>query len=132
MRTEQDQARCYEVAKTINEQLLWSIDMPTYFSWGVSKKMFTFWNDMPSLMLRVSGAIHKGWVVVSLNEGADTYEVRLLNVRQEEKAVYTDIYADQVGSFIDDKIERPVGMSYKEYHEIAMKDSEKKMAMASW
>lgn len=132
MRTEQDQARCYEVAKTINEQLFWSIDMPTYFSWGVSKKMFTFWNDMPSLMLRVSGAIHKGWVVVSLNEGADTYEVRLLNVRQEEKAVYTDIYADQVGSFIDDKIERPVGMSYEEYREIAMKDSEKKMAMASW
>lgn len=106
--------------------------MPTYFSWGVSKTMFTFWKDMPSLMLRVSGAIHKGWVVISLNEGADTYEVRLLNVRQEEKAVYTDIYADQVGSFIDGKIERPVGMSDEEYHEIAMKDSEKKMAMASW
>lgn len=128
MRTEQDRERCYQVAKTINEQLFWSIDMPTYFSWGVSKKMFTFWNDMPSLMLRVSGAIHKGWVVVSLNEGSDTYEVRLLNVQKEEKAVYTDIYADEVGSFIDGKIERPVGMSDKEYHEIAMKDSQMKMA----
>ena len=132
MRTAAENQRCYEVAKTINEQLLWSIDMPTYFSWGVSKKVFTFWNDMPSLMLRVSGAIHKGWVVVSLNEGADTYEVRLLNVQKEEKAVYTDIYADEVGSFIDGKIERPVGMSDEKYHEIAMKDSEKKMALEIW
>ena len=128
MRTQQETERCYQVAKTINEQLFWSIDKWTYFSWEVSKKLFTFWNDMPSLMLRVSGAIHKGWVVVSLNEGYDTYEVRLLNVRQEEKAVYTDIYADQVGSFIDGKIERPVGMSDEKYHEIAMKDSQMKMA----
>ena len=132
MRTEQDRERCYQVAKTINEQLLWSIDMPTYFSWGVSKKVFTYWKDMPSLMLRVSGAIHKEWVVVSLNEGTDTYEVRLLNVKQEEKAVYTDIYADEVGSFIDSKIERPVGVSDDEYYEMAMKDSEKKMALETW
>lgn len=132
MKTEQDRERCYQVAKTINEQLLWSIDMSTYFSWGVSKKVFTYWKDMPSLMLRVSGAIHKGWVVVSLNEGSDTYEVRLLNVKQEEKAVYTDIYADEVGSFIDSKIERPVGVSDDEYYEMAMKDSEKKMAMETW
>ena len=128
MRTEQDRERCYQVAKTINEQLFWSIDMPTYWSWGVSKKMFTFWEDMPSLMLRVSGAIHKGWVVVSLNEGTDTYEVRLLNVKQEEKAKYEDVYCDNLGSFIDDKVERPVGMSDEKYHEIAMKDSQMKMA----
>ena len=128
MRTEQDRERCYQVAKAINEQLFWSIDMPTYFSWGVSKTMFTFWKDMPSLMLRVSGAIHKGWVVVSLNEGSDTYEVRLLNVKQEEKAKYEDVYCDELSSFIDGKIERPVGMSDEEYHEIAMRDSQIKMA----
>ena len=86
MRTAEQNQRCYEIAKTINEQLFWSIDKWTYFSWGVSKKVFTFYNDMPSLMMRVSGAIHKGWVVISLNEGSDTYEVRLLNVRKEEKA----------------------------------------------
>lgn len=128
MRTESERERCYQITKTINEQLFWSIDKTIYWSWGVSKKMFTFYNEMPSLMLRVSGAIHKGWVVVSLNEGSDTYEVRLLNVKKEEKAVYTDVYCDELGSFIDDKVERPAHMSDEEYDKIAMEDSRLKMA----
>lgn len=89
--------------------------------------MFTFYNEMPSLMLRVSSAIHKGWVVVSLNEGSDTYEVRLLNVKKEEKAVYTDVYCDELGSFIDDKVERPVHMTDEEYEKIVMEDTRLKM-----
>lgn len=128
MRTESERERCFQIAKTINEQLFWSIDRTVYWSWGVSKKMFTFYNEMPSLMLRVSGAIHKGWVVVSLNEGSDTYEVRLLNVKKEVKAVYTDVYCDELGSFIDDKVERPVHLSDEEYDKIAMEDSRLKMA----
>lgn len=128
MRTEQDRERCYQIAKTINEQLFWSIDLPTFWSWGVSKKVFTFYNDMPSLKLRVSGLVHKGWVVVSLNEGRDTYDVRLLNVKEEEKAVYEDVYADVLGSFIDDKIERPVSMTTDEYGRLAERDSKMKMA----
>lgn len=132
MRTEQEKERCYEIAKTINEQLFWSIDHITYFSWGVSKKVFTFYNEMPSLMLRVSGAIYKGWVVVSLNEGLDTYEVRLLDVSKNEKAVYEDVYCDELGSFIDSLIERPAGMSDEQYHKIAMEDSEMKLALQTW
>ena len=132
MRTEEDRQRCYEIAKTINEQLFWSIDKWTYFSWGVSTKLITFWNEMPSLMLKVSGAIHKGWVVISLNEGADTYEVRLLNNKKEEKAKYEDIYCDQLGSFVDGKIERAPAMTDDEYKKIAMADIRKKMAVASW
>lgn len=132
MSTEQEQARCYEVAKTINEQLFWSIDVPTYWSWGVSKKVFTYHNDMPSLMMRVSGVIHKGWVVISLNEATDSYEVRLLNVSKDEKAKYEDIYCDQLGSFIDGLIERAPGMSNKEYGKLAKADSEKKMAMSEF
>ena len=128
MRTAEDNQRCYEIAKTINEQLFWSIDKWTYFSWGVSKKMFTFWDEMPSLMLRVSGAIHKGWVVVSLNEGSDTYEVRLLNTKKEEKAKYEDIYCDNLGSFIDGKIEKAPEVTDEQYYKIAMEDSRRKMA----
>lgn len=132
MKTEQDRERCYQVAKTINEQLFWSIDKWTYFSWGVSAKMITFWEEMPSLMMKVSGAVHKGWVVISLNEGADAYEVRLLNNKKEEKAKYEDIYCDQLGSFIDSLVERPSGISDQEYAKIAMADTEKKMALATW
>ena len=130
MRTAEQNQRCYEIAKTINEQLFWSIDKWTYFSWGVSKKVFTFYNDMPSLMMRVSGAIHKGWVVISLNEGSDTYEVRLLNVRKEEKAKYEDIYCDQLGEFIDGLIEKSPSMTEDEYRKVATRDSMRKMFVA--
>ena len=41
---------------------------------------------------------------------------------------YEDVYCDELSSFIDGKIERPVGMSDEEYHEIAMRDSQIKMA----
>ena len=132
MRTEQERARCYDVAKTINEQLFWSINKCTYFSWGVSEKRVTFHKEMPSLMMKVSGAIHKGWVVISLNEGADVYEVRLLNNKMDEVAVYDEVYCDVLGSFIDGKIERPVGMTDEQYHKIAMEDSSKKMALQTW
>ena len=132
MRTAAENQRCYEVAKTINEQLFWSIDVPTYWSWGVSKKLFTYYNYMPSLMMRVSGVIHKGWVVISLNEASDAYEVRLLNVSKEEKAKYEDIYCDNLGSFIDGLIEKAPGQSMEEYGKLAKADSDKKMAMAEF
>ena len=130
MRTEQDRERCYEIAKTINEQLFWSIDKWTYFSWGVSKKLFTYFKEMPSLMMRVSGALHKGWVVISLNEGSDTYEVRLFNVKKEEKAKYEDIYCDQLGEFIDGLIERSPSMTNEQYAKVAFEDSARKMCVA--
>ena len=132
MRTAAETQRCYELAKTINEQLFWSIDVPTYWSWGVSKKVVTYYDDMPSLMMRVSGVIHKGWVVISLNEATDSYEVRLLNVSKEEKAKYEDIYCDQLGSFIDGLIEKTPGQSMEEYGKLAKADSEKKMAMSEF
>lgn len=127
MKTEQERERCYQVAKTISNQLFWSIDIPTYWSWGVSSKVYTFYNGMPSLKMRVSGLVHKGWVVVSLNEGRDTYDVRLLDVKNEEKAVYEDIYADCLGKFLDDKIEKPVSMSEEQYAKLAEIDSKIKM-----
>lgn len=130
MRTQQETERCYQVAKTINEQLFWSIDKWTYFSWGVSKKLFTYFKEMPSLMMRVSGALHKGWVVISLNEGSDTYEVRLFNVKKEEKAKYEDIYCDQLGEFIDGLIERSPSMTDEQYAKVAMEDSARKMCVA--
>ena len=45
---------------------------------------------------------------------------------------YDDIYCDQLGSFIDSLIERPSGISDQEYAKIAMADTEKKMALATW
>lgn len=116
------------VAKTINEQLSWSIDKWVYFSWGVRKKVAMVYNNMPTLALRVSGAIHKGWVYISLDEGSDTYEIALLNVAQDKvKKVVKDVYCENVGSIVDGLIERAPEMSAEEYKKKAFADSEKKM-----
>lgn len=116
------------VAKTIMEQLFWSSDKMTYFSWGVSRKVALVYNDMPTLALRVSGVLHKGWVYISLNEGMDVYEVRLLNVSKNEvKKTIEEVYCDNLGSVIDGIVERAPGLTDDQYIKKALADSAKKM-----
>ena len=123
-----DKEYVMSVANTILKQLFWSIDKWTYLSWGVSKRVAMVCNDMPTLALRVSGLVHKGWVYISLNEGSDTYEVRLLNVGQDKvKTVLEDIYCDNLGTVIGSLIEKPIGMDDKTYRHKALKDSERKI-----
>ena len=118
------------VAKTIQEQLFWSIDKWTYFSWGVSRKVAMVYNDMPTLAIRVSGLRHKGWVFISLNEGMDCYEVRLLNVAQNKvKKTLEEVYCDNLGEVVDGLVERDPGLSDEQYSKRAMADSARKMGM---
>lgn len=131
MRTREEIERCGAIAQEAHRQLFWSIDKWTYFSWGVSKRQYVFYNDMPSLMMRVSGVIHKGWVIVSLDEGSDTYTVTLQSVRKEVKKVVEDVYADTLGSLIDSLVERAEGLSDDEYSSKAMADSERKWNQAN-
>ena len=93
----------------------------------MAKKNYTFYKNMPSLMLKVSGAIHKGYVIISLDESSDTYIITLMDNKKEPVASYDDIYCDSVGSKIDELIERPAGMNDKEYKKVALKDSMEKM-----
>ena len=116
-----------EIANTAWQQLFWSVQMPVVMSWGVSKKCYTTYQGMPTLMLRVSALIHKGWVYVSLNEGTDTYEVRLMDTKHKCKKTVEDVYCDNLGCIIDELIEKPSTMTDEEYHEKAMADSNKKM-----
>ena len=83
---------------------------------------------MPTLMLKVSGVVHKGWVYISLNEGKDLYEVRLLNSDREVVDMVDEVYFDNLGSLVDSMIERPIGMSDEEYEELAVADSMAKAA----
>lgn len=124
----------YEYAKSVTtemyKQLFWSIDRDVFWSWGVSKRGYGFYNDMPTMMLRVTGLVHKGWVYVSLNEGKDLYEVRLLNVRRQLKKTVEDVYGEDLGAIIDGLVECPTSMTAKEYEKKAMKDSERKLRAA--
>jgi hypothetical protein len=116
-----------DIAKTINEQIFWSIDKWTYFSWGVSKKIATIHNNMPSLKLRVTGLIHKGWVIISLDGGRDCYIITLQDVKGNIKSVHDEVYCDELGITIDELVEKPSSMSDEKYKELAMKDSRNKL-----
>ena len=122
-----DMNTCIRVANTINEQIFGSIDKWTYFSWGVSKKIACYYEGKPSLKLRVSGLLHKGWVIISLDEGRDLYEVRLLNLKDNVKKVVNEVYCDELGYTIDTLVERPEAMNDEDYYKKAMADSKRKM-----
>ena len=116
-----------QVATTAWRQLFWSVTMPVVLSWGVSKKCCTTYNEMPTLMLKVSALVHKGWVYISLNEGKDVYEVRLMNTKNECIKTIDEVYCDQLGETIDQLIEKPSSMTEEEYSQKAMADSNAKM-----
>ena len=128
-----------QCAETAWQQLFWSVTLPVVMSWGVSKKCYvvmswgvskkcyTLFQEMPTLMLKVSALIHKGWVYISLNEGKDVYEVRLMNNKRECIKTIDEVYCDQLGSIIDGLIERPTTMTEEEYSEKAMADSSRKI-----
>lgn len=114
------------IAETIFSQIKATVEAPVFWSWGVSKVMYSTNDDMPALMLRVSGALFKGWVYVVYNEGLDTYIVKLVTVRHVVKKVVEDVYFDELGSLIDSLVERPCNATDEQYHKLAMADSAKK------
>lgn len=121
-RTREEIDRCYDICKETHSQLFWSIDRPTYWSWGVSKLNYCYYNEMPTLCMKVNGCLHKGWVYISLDEGADTYEVRLLDLKKTEVQCVTDVYCDNMGSLIDGLVERATGISTEEYREYILRE----------
>ena len=102
-------------------------DPPGSDELGSEQEMLHLFKEMPTLMLKVSALIHKGWVYISLNEGKDVYEVRLMNNKRECIKTIDEVYCDQLGSIIDGLIERPTTMTEEEYSEKAMADSNRKI-----
>lgn len=123
-----DKEHVMKVAQTAHEQLFWSVNKWAYMSWGVSKRVAMVYNDMATLALRVSGLLHKGWVYISLNEGMDCYEVRLLNVAQDKvKQTLDEVYCDNLGEVIDGLVERDPGLTDEQYRSKALADSARKI-----
>lgn len=117
-------------AKEAERQILWSIDKWAYMSWGIRQKAAIEYEGMATLALRVSGLRHKGWVYVSLNEGMDCYEVRLLNVaRTKVKRTLEEVYCDNLGEVLDGLIEKDPTLPDDKYRDKAMRDSARKMGM---
>jgi len=72
------------------------------WSWGFnSPKALT-----NGLQFKVEGFIHKGWVKIIYNEGADLFDVTLLNSDMETKKEITGIYFDELVEVIDLEVEK--------------------------
>ena len=92
------------VAETIRQQLFALTPVNVIMSWGLSGMVATTHNNMPSLRLMVSGRLHKGAVIVSLDEASDYYNLYLMN-KEEVRKVADDLDFTQFSDFIDGTIE---------------------------
>jgi len=104
------------VAETILAQIKETVGMNVYFSWGAhalksmtqeNLESLDINNGRGALLFRVSGHHYKGQVLVVLN-GKDLYDIYFCSIRVgtikiSEKV--TDLYFDQIGDFIDKKVE---------------------------
>jgi len=71
-------------------------------TWGA--RNFTNFENK-ALAFRVSGHKHKGIVLITL-AWDDTYTVRLLSTQWNEKAVFDNVYCDDLAELIDTNVER--------------------------
>lgn len=116
------------IANEINRQIRCGVTMSVQMSWGVSKRIATIYENRATLALRVSGVLHKGWVYISLDEGRDCYVITLLSPdKKKVVSVRDEVYCEELGSVIDNLVERKEEWTDKEYEKLAMADSEQKM-----
>ena len=116
------------IANEINRQIRCGVTMSVQMSWGVSKRIATIYENRATLALRVSGVLHKGWVYISLDEGRDCYVITLLSPdKKKVVSVRDEVYCEELGSAIDNLVERKEEWTDKEYEKLAMADSEQKM-----
>lgn len=87
-----------------------------FWSWGVSKLVAFYYEEMPTLAIRVQGFLHQGWVYVSYNVGFDLYEVRIIDDGEVVKKV-DEVYFDELAGVVDALVERDPTWSDEEYEE---------------
>ena len=104
-----------ETAQTIWRSLFVSRTQFEILSWGVSELTALYYDDMPALELKVNGMIHKGYVTVCLDEGADVFIVHLLDDSHNRIETVGDVHFDELGRVLDEKIERPADVDDSTY-----------------
>lgn len=109
-----------EIADTMMNQICSSLAMEhedrwmsVLASWGCVRMdgkltgKILRWREMPALALHVNGYRHQGWVIISLNEGADMYELELADEQMYAKdgSRRDEVYCDELGPSIDVMVE---------------------------
>lgn len=116
-----------DTAREILTQVRVTAGTMVFLSWGVSEKRAMEFEGMASLDMVVSGAIFKGHVLISYNEGDDLYEIRLFKEARIVTKTLKGVYAEDLGKIIDGLVERAPEMTDEEYAAAAMADTEAKI-----
>lgn len=74
-------------------------------SWGMDRLVAIEYEDKPALKFNVNGFVHKGNVVIALDDGKDLYEIHLLKDSGEVKKSVREIYYDHLVDMADVLIE---------------------------
>ncbi len=112
-----DKSHTIEVAATIWQQLKQYTDYNILWSWGIRNIRAAEIDSRAGLAFDVNGFLFKGTVVVVLDEGADLYDICLLQ-KNTVTIVSQGIYFDDLGSEIDSIVERSPGMTDAEYNQM--------------
>jgi len=109
----QQTSRTNEIAIEIYRQLKATFNINVLWSWGISGQKAMTYRNMPSLGFSVNGYKHKGWVIISLNEGKDLYNIYLLDKLQQVTETIEDVFCEDL-EILDSLIETGE-MSKEEY-----------------
>ena len=86
---------------------IWSIlktQMTVIMSWGLDpSKARVIDNGME---IYVQGFLHKGFVQITLNEGTDLFEIKLLSEERETVKFIEDVFLDCLVNTLDENIEK--------------------------
>lgn len=94
--------RNYELAMYIWQIL--KTQMTVIMSWGLDpSKARVIDNGME---IRVQGFIHTGFVQITLNEGTDLFEIKLLSEERELVKFIDGVYLDCLVNTLDENIEK--------------------------
>ena len=102
METAENTNRNYELAMYI-----WSIlktQMTVIMSWGINPGQAMVIDC--GMEIHVKGFIHTGFVQITLNEGTDLFEIKLLSEERELVKFIEDVYLDCLVKTLDENIEK--------------------------
>lgn len=116
------------IVATIHEQLRATTPLAVRWSWGISRQQATLYEGKPTLALRVSGALHKGWVYISYDGASDLYEISIVSLKGDCKHKVEGVFFDDMGKVIDGIIERDPCATDEEYIKIAKADTIRKLS----
>ena len=102
METAENTNRSYELAMYI-----WSIlktQMTVIMSWGLDPSKARVINN--GMEIYVQGFLHKGFVQITLNDGTDLFEIKLLSEERETVKFIEDVFLDCLVNTLDENIEK--------------------------